>query len=155
MNARTYLQRFLLILVAAACAACSAKLVRGASPIVQMNSLNQQGATIDFEVSMRNLNGVEMNINAIDITLMVEDELLFSYQGAAETGIAANGVETWAIQIEQNDVSQRLLKELEDGDIKSLPYALSGSVGTIEDGTLRFEHEGHIYPVPGRPGQFR
>ena len=26
---------------------------------------------------------------------------------------------------------------------------------TLEDGNLRFEQEGYLYRVPGRPGQFR
>jgi hypothetical protein len=28
-------------------------------------------------------------------------------------------------------------------------------VHTVEDGNLRFSQKGYLYPVPGRPGQFR
>jgi len=44
---------------------------------------------------------------------------------------------------------------LQNGDVKSLPYSLRGSVSTREEGILYFEYEGHIYPLPGRPGHFR
>jgi hypothetical protein len=32
---------------------------------------------------------------------------------------------------------------------------LKGTVISKDEGTLRFEHEGHIYPLPGKPGHFR
>ena len=42
-----------------------------------------------------------------------------------------------------------------DGDVPNLPFRLEGRVHTEEDGFLRFKHKGHLYPVPGKPGQFR
>jgi len=48
-----------------------------------------------------------------------------------------------------------LLNSLQNGEVQSLPYTLKGSVSSIDDGSLHFEHEGHIYPLPGRPGHFR
>jgi hypothetical protein len=55
----------------------------------------------------------------------------------------------------ESETSRQLLDTLENGDVKSLPYSLKGFVTTLGDGTLRFEYEGHIYPLPGRPGRFR
>ena len=48
-----------------------------------------------------------------------------------------------------------LSEQLQAGDLKSLPYDFSGSV--LGDGgrAYRFQRDGHIYTVPGRPGQFR
>jgi hypothetical protein len=80
---------------------------------------------------------------------------LFSYQGPAETNIAANGTETWSVEVEESQTSRDLLNTLQSGEVKSLPYSLEGSIESIEDGTLRFQYEGHIYPSPGRPGYFR
>jgi len=50
---------------------------------------------------------------------------------------------------------QDLLVSLKDGEVPSLPFRLEGRVHTEESGNLRFKHKGHLYPVPGRPGQFR
>jgi len=131
------------------------KLVRGASPIVRMNELSHTGETISLHLSMRNINGVELDIQSIDFSLSVEDDELFTYQGPAETNITANGIETWTVEVEESPSSKELLDKLQAGDIKSLPYSLEGSIIAVNDGKLRFSNEGHIYPVPGRPGHFR
>ena len=147
----------LLVLSFLLCAACGAKIVRGASPMVRMTELSHQGNNINLQLSMRNLNGVDLDIQSIDFQLTVnEDEKdLFVYNGPVDTKIVANGTETWSVEVEESEASRDLLDSLENGDIKSLPYALKGSVISKDEGTLRFEHEGHIYPLPGKPGHFR
>ena len=52
-------------------------------------------------------------------------------------------------------ISFNSLASLENREVKSLPFTLQGSVRTLEDGILRFEQKGHLYPVPGKPGFFR
>jgi len=135
--------------------ACGTKLMRGAAPIVRMIELSHTGDTISLQLSLRNLNGVELDIRAIDFKLSVEDSELFSYNGPAETNIAANGTETWTVEVEESQSSKELLDKLQAGDVMSLPYSLTGSIIAIDESKLRFSHEGHIYPVPGRPGHFR
>jgi hypothetical protein len=146
-----------LLLTALLCAACGANIVRGASPIVRMTELSHEGNNINLQLSMRNLNGVDLDINSIDFRLTVnedEDEL-FVYEGPVNTNIVANGTETWSVEVVESETSRALLESLESGDIKSLPYTLKGSVSSADDGKLRFEYEGHIYPLPGKPGHFR
>ncbi|MDH3902752.1 MAG: hypothetical protein OEU84_17610 [Xanthomonadales bacterium] len=147
----------LLVLSFMLCAACGAKVVRGASPMVRMTELSHQGDNINLQLSMRNLNGVDLEVQSIDFRLTVnEDEKdLFVYNGPVEAKIIANGTESWSVEVEESETSRNLLDSLEKGDIKSLPYALKGSVISKDEGTLRFEHEGHIYPLPGKPGHFR
>lgn len=135
--------------------ACGTKIIRGASPMVRMNELSHQNNTITLQLSMRNLNGVPLDIQSIDFSLSVDEQELFNYQGPAETNIVANGTETWAVEVEESQTSRELLDTLQNGEVKSLPYSLKGSIESIEDGTLPFQYEGHIYPSPGRPGQFR
>lgn len=135
--------------------ACATKIIRGVAPIVRMNELSHTGSTISLQLSMRNLNGVVLDIQAIDFSLSVEDSELFAYKGPAEINIVANGTETWAVEVEESQSSKQLLDKLQDGDIMSLPYSLKGSITAVDEGKLRFSHEGHIYPVPGRPGHFR
>ena len=123
--------------------------------MVRMNELSHQDKNIKLKLSMRNLNGVELNIQSIDFSLMVDDNELFSYQGPADTNIVANGTETWSVEVEESQSSRELLNTLQNGDVKSLPYSLKGKINSVDDGSLRFEHKGHIYPLPGRPGHFR
>jgi hypothetical protein len=157
-NKHTYTKQlgFILIVLAMMLSTgCGSKIIRGASPMVRMTELSHQDQNIKLELSMRNLNGVELNIQSIDFNLTVDDNELFTYQGPAETNIVANGTETWSVEVEESQSSRELLNTLQNGDVKSLPYSLKGRINSLDDGTLRFEHEGHIYPLPGRPGHFR
>ena len=150
-----YLGVGLLSLAMVLSAACGAKLVRGASPMVRMTELSHQDNTITLQLSMRNLNGVDIDIRNIDFKLVMDDDELFTYNGPVDTNIVANGTETWSVDVEESETSRKLLGSLQNGEVKSLPYALEGSITTVDEGKLRFEHEGHIYPLPGRPGHFR
>lgn len=135
--------------------ACGNKLIRGASPMVRMAELSHKDNTISLQISMRNLNGVDLDVLAADMTILTEDGELFSYRGNVNINIAANGTESWSVDVVESESTKQLLDQLEQGEIKSLPYSLKGSVTSREDGLLRFEYEGHIYPLPGRPGHFR
>jgi len=150
-----YLRFGLTVLAIMLCTACGTKLIRGESPLVRMTELSHQDSNITLQVSMRNINGVALDIQSIDFSLSVDDKELFTYQGPAETNIIANGTETWSVEVKESQSSRDLLGTLENGDVKSLPYSLKGSVVSKEDGTMRFQHDGHIYPLPGRPGHFR
>ena len=152
---KNFLGLGLIFLMTLMITACGAKIVRGASPMVRMTELSHGDNQITLELSMRNLNGVELEVQNIDFSLSVSDEKLFVYHGPVETNIVANGTETWSVNVEESRTSLDLLNTLQNGAVKSLPYALEGSVMSEADGTLHFEHEGHIYPLPGRPGHFR
>ena len=73
----------------------------------------------------------------------------------ADINIVANGTEFWTMEVEEDETSRELLDSLENGDAISLPYTLKGSVNTEDEGNMRFEYEGHIYPLPGKAGHFR
>ena len=136
-------------------AACADKLIKGVSPVVRMNELSHENKTITLQLSLRNRNGVELNVQQIDLSLSVEDEVMFSYNGPADTNIVANGTETWTVEIAETESSLAQLNALQNGEVKSLPYSFTGKVTSADDGELDFEYEGHLYPVPGRPGKFR
>jgi hypothetical protein len=152
---KKYLGVGLLSLAMVLSAACGAKLVRGASPMVRMTELSHQDDVITLQLNMRNLNGVDIDIRNIDFKLAVDDDELFTYNGPVDTNIVANGIETWSVEVEESKTSRTLLDSLQNGEVKSLPYTLDGSITTVDEGKLRFEYEGHIYPLPGRPGHFR
>jgi len=157
VNFRKLLGLSLLLLTVLLCTACGSNIIRGEPPIVRMTELSHQENNINLQLSMRNLNGVDLDVTGIDFTLSVNDneDELFGYKGPINTNIVANGTETWSVDVVESETSRVLLDSLENGDIKSLPYTLKGSVQSKDDGKLRFEYEGHIYPLPGKPGHFR
>lgn len=151
----------LLVIMAMLCTACGSKLVRGEPPMVRMSEISHQGNNISLQLNIRNINGVGLNIQGIDLNLTVEKDddqaghELIVYNGPADINIVANGTETWSVDVKESEVSRELLDSLENGDVMSLPYTLKGSIRSEDTGTLRFEREGHIYPLPGKPGYFR
>ena len=145
----------LLLLALLLSTGCGAKIVRGASPVVRMTELHHEDNKITLDLRMRNLNGEQLDIQTIDFSLSVSEKELFAYNGPVDTSIVANGTETWSVEVEESETSLELLNSLQNGEVQSLPYTLKGSVSSIDDGSLHFEHEGHIYPLPGRPGHFR
>ena len=123
--------------------------------MVRMNELSHQDNNISLQLSIRNVNGIPLDILNIDLSVSVNDNELFAYAGPVDTSIISNSTETWSVDVEESSASHELLDSLQNGDVKSLPYTLEGKITTKDDGTLRFEHEGHLYTLPGRPGHFR
>lgn len=154
-------QFFLLRLAAAAMliapllAACGSNVIQGRPPFVGIASMSLQGdrLTTDFRIS--NQNGVAMNVQAYEINVTVDDTALLRESRASTLEIDANSAEELRVERTVDQASRELLQALERQDRPSLPFSLDGRVRTAEDGYLRFEHKGHFYPVPGRPGQFR
>jgi len=155
MKIKQFLVVMLVVAVVTLTTACGSKIIRGAAPIVRITELSHTGTTINLQLSMRNLNGIALDVQTIDFSLSVEDRELFSYKGPATTNIVANGTETWIVELEESPSGKQLLDQLQAGEIVSLPYALKGSISAVDEGKLRFTREGHLYPVPGRPGHFR
>jgi len=148
---------FLLLSIVLLCASCGSNIVRGESPVIRITELSHGDDNIELQLSMRNLNGVDLNVQSIDFRLTVDDnkEELIVYSGPVAINITANGIESWSVEAAESEAGKSLLDKLENGELMSLPYQLKGSIGSKDDGTMRFEYDGHLYPLPGRPGHFR
>ena len=154
LNKRLFVMALLVSLIALT-SACGNKLVKGASPMVRLTELSHADGTVNLQISIRNLNGVDMEMLGAELKLVADGAELLNYRGPVQMNIAANGTESWSVDADESDSGRQLLDKLENGEVKSLPYSLTGSITSREDGLLRFEYEGHIYPLPGRPGYFR
>jgi hypothetical protein len=143
------------LLLALGLAACGGGQVRDESPLVRVSELSHLDDTISVQLSIRNVNDEALDIRAISFEMTSEDEQFLAWDGPASVNIAAKGTETRSVGVTPSARAGALLDSLEEGTIKSLPYALRGSVENVEGKTLRFEATGHIYPLPGRPGYFR
>jgi hypothetical protein len=68
---KTNLGLSLLLLTALLCTACGTTIIKGASPMVRMTELSHKDSNIGLQVSMRNVNGVDLNIKSIEFSLTV------------------------------------------------------------------------------------
>lgn len=135
--------------------ACGPSVIRGRPPLVNLSGLSLADESLDAEFSFSNQNGVPMTISATTIAITVRNTDLFRHTQSLELPIDANSAEDLRIRQPVDPFVRTLLVSLDSGELASLPFDLSGSVETAEDGTLRFEYTGYLYPVPGRPGHYR
>lgn len=144
-----------LILAALVCAACGPHLVKGEPPFVSIASLALQDDKLLASFNVRNINDLIMDIDSADFTVRVYDTELMRYSGAIVLDIDPNATEEMRVEKLPGAFSRDPLDALASGEQASLPFLLEGRVHTRTDGNLSFRHEGHLYTVPGRPGQFR
>ncbi len=145
----------LLLLTILACTACGSNIIHGRPPFISISKLSLQGDHLLADFNISNPNGEAMNIDRIEITVRVEEEELARYHEDFKLMIGANSTEVIEVEHFPDAFVQDLLVSLRDGEIPNLPFRLEGRVHTEEDKFLQFKHKGHLYPVPGKPGQFR
>jgi LEA14-like dessication related protein len=137
------------------CTACGPSIIRGKPPFISIASLTLEGQQLSADFNIHNQNGEPMDIEGIEIQVQVEDAVLTRYNSDFKLKISANGTEEILVEQLPDEFTQQLLASLQSGEVSSLPFQLEGKVNTLLDGTLQFRNKGHLYPVPGRPGQFR
>lgn len=151
----TSLARLAFALLALGCASCGPQVIKGRPPFIGIAGMSLQNGVLATDFRIANQNGVAMTIQAVDITVTVEGSTLTREQGERGLSIDANSSEELRVERPADESTRRLLGSLERREVQSLSFELAGRVRTQEDGHLRFEHRGHFYPVPGRPGYFR
>lgn len=152
---KKYTHAAVMLLLVMLVAACGPGQIRDESPMVRISELSHQDGTVSLQLSIRNINDEQLDILEVDFSLASDDQQLLAYTGPVSININANGTETWSADIAESDTTRQRLDALQSGEIKSLPYKLEGTISTRESGQLHFEHEGHLYPLPGRAGHFR
>lgn len=144
------------LLVLALCCSCGGShQVKGESPFIRISSMNILENTLTAEFDIHNINDVKMEIDAIDIRILGDNTELVHYESALELTVDPSSTEEVSLQGLPKGDARQLLFDLERGQTASLPFRLEGRVHTQKDGFLPFKNEGHLYRVPGKPGQFR
>jgi hypothetical protein len=136
-------------------AACGSRMIRDRSPFVQITTLRLDPQAVVLELGIRNVNDVPMDLAHVDFTLTVRDAELAVVDEPRQGSVIASGREALQFEFPGKAPGRALLLDLQAGKVPSLPYRLEGSILSADDHLFRFKGEGHLYPVPGRPGQFR
>ena len=152
MKLRLYTLVFVSALV---CGACAPNKIKGNPPFVSISSITMKNNALAAGFDVRNINEVPMVIDAVDITVRTKGGEFSRFSDAYKLNIDPNTTETISLDNLPSDNARGQLADLQSGKIASLPFSLEGSVHTVEDGYLEFKHEGYLYTVPGKPGQFR
>mgnify|MGYP001825072880 FL=1 len=149
------IRALLALLLIAGCISCGPQTITGRPPFISISEMSLVDDRLAAEFNLSNQNEVEMSIQMIDITVTVNEVELTRENRDFDLVIDANSTEKVRVEELPDEFTSDLLASLSEGEVKSLPFDLNGRVNTLEDGVLRFEHRGHLYPVPGKPGYFR
>lgn len=152
---RSVTQLAQLATIAVVLAGCASGLVRGETPYVKIDSLRLDGTTMEIGLGVRNINEVTIEVARVNFTVMLDGSELARFDDAVDVSVTASGRETLRFELQASESGRRLLESLEKGEVPNLPYTLEGTIDAAEEGSLEFTGEGRLYPVPGRPGQFR
>jgi len=148
--------RFLLLLLTAVCCfSCGPQIIEGRPPFISIAGMSLADDVLSTEFNVRNQNGVQMTIDRIDIAVTVNGVGLARKSGNFNLVVGANSAEHVNVGEPATGERLALLESLENGEVNSLPFDLRGKVHTVEDGDLDFAQKGYLYPVPGKPGNFR
>ncbi len=144
-----------LLLLFILCAACGPNQVKGKAAVVSIASMSVDGEQFSATFNFRNINDVPMDIEQININIHIGDVELTRHVDSLALSIDPNTTEDVVVNKLPDEFSRELLAELESGNVKSLPFFLEGRLKTTQDGNVPFKYEGFLYPVPGKPGQYR
>lgn len=147
--------RLLLACLALCLGACASAGLRGHAPFTDINALRLDGRALELDLGLRNPNTVPIQIEHIRFSVRLEDTRLTEYQAPSNASVLANGVENLRFQLTATEDGAALLNDLQSGQRASLAYTLEGLITAAEKTELKLDRQGRLYPVPGRPGQFR
>lgn len=144
-----------ILLATLVCVGCGPQIIKGRPPFVSISGMSmiEDRLSADFDIS--NENGVPMTITSIDISVRVNEVEITRHDRDFNLTIDANSIEEVHVEKLPDEFTRSLLESLDKREVNNLPFDLNGQVLTSEDGNLRFEHKGYLYPVPGKPGHFR
>ncbi len=141
--------------IALALAACGGGLVRGQPPLVGISALQLGGGQIQSLVHLHNPNDIEMEVDRVEMSMTLGEADLGQRSNRPAIRIHPNGTEEIRFDFPADDLARRKLAQLESGERNSIPYTIDGRVFDSEGKAEKFSQRGYLYPVPGRPGQFR
>ena len=141
--------------VTLAATGCGPKVIKGRPPLISISGMSLSGDRLTTVFDISNQNGIPMTINSTVIEVRVETTELTRYEARDKLLIDANSTEEVRESHGVDSFTRTVLASLDSGELKSLSFDLEGRVNTAEDGILRSELKGYLYPVPGKPGHFR
>lgn len=135
--------------------ACGDGLVRGQPPLVDLSTLQSADSEIRTRVDIHNPNGVDMMVRDLEMSMTLGETNLGSHRIELGLTIHPNGTEEIGFTFPAADAAGQTLARLEEGDVNSVPYTIEGRVIDANGDSEQFSRDGYLYPLPGRPGEFR
>lgn len=146
---------FLLVCFSLIITACGAGLIRGEPPLVGISSIKSQSSALSARVDIYNPNDVDMPIETVEMEMTLGDTDLGLHTEQPGLSVNPNGTEEISFTFSASETAGNTLSDLQNKVVNSVPYSISGRVITSDGNKQQFSQEGYLYPIPGRPGEFR
>jgi hypothetical protein len=96
-----------------------------------------------------------MEVEIFEMSMTLGEADLGRHSANLGISIHPHGTEEIGFDFPSGPGARQTLAELERGDVNSVSYSVEGRVRTAQGDNEAFTQSGYLYPVPGRPGQFR
>lgn len=147
----------LLALLVLGLCACGSSAIRisGEPPQWEIRTLTRDGQNLSVDFGLRNLNDQPLEMAHLELELRTDGERLVLINQTAGLVVPSRGRESLVVEETAALTGLDRLDRLASGDIRSLPWSLTGEIATAGGRDYRVRAEGYLYRVPGRPDQFR
>ena len=132
-----------------------ASVIRGEPPQVTINTLARDASGLTLQLRFRNINQEPLEIRQVGFTFSLDDHRMKHDEAGMQLYIDASTSEVNSFTLPLAADLDTRLKAVETGELASLQYEFDGAITDQQGEKLDFRFRGHLYPVPGRPGQFR
>lgn len=146
---------FLILSICLMTTACSGGLIRGEPPMVGLATIKLEPRALNARVAIYNPNDVELPVESVEMAMTLGDTDLGTHMAQPDIIIHPNGTEEISFSFPEDETAGATLTELENKEINSAPYKITGRVIAADGDSEKFSQEGYLYPIPGRPGEFR
>lgn len=147
------------VFVLAACAvllaACVTRFLTGHPPQVSLHTLAREGQVITVDLNLRNINDEALELSRMELHLELDDQLLLQTDQALQLTMPAGGRERVRAEVVGGLAGLEVLDTLDGDQHDSRPWLLQGRLFDDRGRALQVEAKGWLYPVPGKPGQYR
>lgn len=142
-----------------ALAACSGGMVRGQPPLVGISTLALSETEIGTHLAVYNPNDIDFDVEVVEMRMTLGQTDLGLHSAWPGVDIHPRGTEEivfdFPVMESNTERVREALDALEQGSVDSVAYEVEGFIRNAQGDSERFSHNGYLYPVPGRPGQFR
>ena len=135
--------------------ACGSSQVRGEPPLIGVSSITSQPDALSVKADFYNPNDVDIEVQTIELAMTIGETDLGTQQSQPGVSLHPNGTEEIVFEFPADETAGQDLADLENKVVNSVPYSVSGRVISIDGYNEVFTQEGYLYPIPGRPGEFR
>lgn len=146
-----------LLLALAMLSACSSNLrdVYGEPPQAALAGMERSEDGVIIELALRNVNDESLRLDAVSVTLTLDDEPLVSGERELQLTISARGRDVVRLALPADAAGLARLDALAERQVERLPWSMEVGLRLANGGDRTAKADGWLHRVPGQLDRFR